>query len=147
MKIYAAKEIEYEKVKLKKTRMLTRQGKGKRAHCSDRPSLTENSNTSILLDKLDEIQEDLHRYSKCCKRLHDLDRALLATFKCAICLNIMNAHSLVFQVCCNRLVACGECADEWYATSPTCPHCRDEEGRTKRKRTRGFGSLVGLIEN
>lgn len=147
MKIYAAKEIDYKKVKLKKAKMLNRQGKGKRPHSGDRPSLFENSNTSIILDKLDELHEDIERNSRCCKRLKDLDRALLATFKCTICLNVMSAESIKFQICCNRLVACGKCAEEWYATNSTCPHCRDEEGRVKRKKGRGFERLVSLIEN
>ncbi|XP_078346886.1 uncharacterized protein LOC144632162 [Oculina patagonica] len=149
MKIYACREVEFERIKLKKAKAASRQGK-KRGHSADRPSsLAEYTNTNLILEKLDEIEEAMQRNqgSGCCKRLHDLDSALTATFKCTICLNVMSPQGIVYAGCCDRLVACTECADEWYANSTACPHCRDEEGRTKRKRARGFETLVNLIQN
>ena len=147
MKLYACREIEYERVKVKRAKIASRQGKGKRGLHVDRPSLADHNNTSLILDKLDEIEESVQRNTKCCKRLHDLDIALAATFKCTICLNIMPPHGIEFAGCCDRLVACVECAEEWYRNSSSCPHCRDEDGISKRKRARGFESLVNLIEN
>ena len=148
MKVYACREIEYERVKLKRSKIASRLGKGKRGLAVDsRPSLADHNNTSLILDKLDEIEESIQRNTKCCKRLHDLDSALAATFKCTIWLNVMPPHGIVFAGCCDRLVACVECAEEWYRNSSSCPHCRDEDGVNKRKRARGFESLVNLIEN
>ena len=148
MKVYACREIEYERVKLKRSKIARRQGKGKRGLAVDsRPSLADHNNTSLILDKLDDIEESIQRNTKCCKRLHDLDSALAATFKCTICLNVMPPHGIVFTGCCDRLVACVECAEEWYRNSSSCPHCRDEDGVNKRKWARGFESLVNLIEN
>ena len=147
MKIYACRELEYERIKLKRAKAATRQGKNKRGHSAERPSLAEYSNTSLILDKLDEMEDSIQRNSKCCKRLHQLDTALAATFKCTICLHVMNPEGIVYAGCCDRLVACTECADEWYTNSTACPFCRNEEGRSKRKRARGFESLVNLIEN
>lgn len=148
MKVYACREIEYERVKLKRSKIASRLGKGKRGLAVDsRPSLADHNNTSLILDKLDDIEESIQRNTKCCKRLHDLDSALAATFKCTICLNVMPPHGIVFAGCCDRLVACVECAEEWYRNSSSCPHCRDEDGVNKRKPARGFESLVNLIEN
>ena len=115
MKVYACREIEYERVKLKRSKIASRQGKGKRGLAVDsRPSLADHNNTSLILDKLDEIEESIQRNTKCCKRLHDLDSALAATFKCTICLNVMPPHGIVFAGCCDRFVACVECTEEWY---------------------------------
>ena len=122
--------------------------KGERGLAVDsRPSLADHNNTTLILDKLDEIEESIQRNTKCCKRLHDPDSALAATFKCTICLNVTPPHGIVFAGCSDRLVACVECAEEWYRNSSSCPHCRDENGVNKIKRAHGFESLVNLIEN
>ena len=52
MKVYACREIEYERVKLKHSKIASRQGKGKRG-------LADHNNTSLILDKLDEIEESI----------------------------------------------------------------------------------------
>ena len=148
MKVYACREIQYERVKLKRSKIANRQGKVEGGLAVDsRPSLADHNNTSLILDKLDEIEESIQRNTKCCKRLHDLDSTLAATFKCTICLNVMPPHGIVFAGCCDRLVACVECAEEWYRNSSSCPHCRDEDGVNKRKRARGFQNLVNLTDN
>ena len=148
MKVYACREIQYERVKLKRSKIASRQGKVEGGLAVDsRPSLADHNNTSLILDKLDDIEESIQRNTKCCKRLHDLDSALTATFKCTICLNVMPPHGIVFAGCCDRLVACVECAEEWYRNSSSCPHCRDEDGVNKRKRARGFQNLVNLTDN
>ena len=147
MKIYAVKEVDYERAKIKKEKNANRLAKRKRSYSSERSSIAEYTNSNLILDKLDEIEGSIERNAKCCKRLHDLDRALVATFKCTICLNTMPAQGIEYASCCDRLVACIECADEWYRNSSSCPHCRDEDGRNKRRRARGFESLVELIEN
>ena len=70
MKVYACREIEYERVKLKRSKIASRQGKGKRVLAVDsRPSLADHNNTSLILDKLDEIEESIQRNTKCCKVL------------------------------------------------------------------------------
>ena len=147
MKIYACREVEYERVKQKRAKTATRQSKGKRVHSTERSSLAENTNANLILDKLDDIEEFMQRNTKCCKRLHDLERALASTFKCTICLNIMPPDGVEYAGCCDRLVACVECAEEWYQSSSSCPHCRNEEGRSKRKRARGLESVLNLIES
>ena len=139
MKVYACREIEYERVKLKRSKIATRKGKGERGLAVDsRPSIADQNNTSLIFDKLDEIEESIQRNTKCCKSLLHLDSALAATFKCTICLNVMPPHGIVFAGCCDRLVLCVECAEEWYRNSSSCPYCRDEDGVSKRKRARGW---------
>ena len=131
---------------MKRSKIASRRGKEKRGLALDsRPSLADHNNTSLILDKLDEIEEPIQLNTKCSKRLHGLDSALVATFKCTICLNVMPSHGIVFAGCCDRLVACVECTEEWYRNSSSCSHCRDEDGVNKRKRARGFESLVNLI--
>lgn len=118
MKIYACRELEYERIKLKRAKAASRQGKNKRGHSAERPSLAEYSNTSLILDMFDEMEDSIQRNSKCCKRLHQLDTALAATFKCTICLHVTNPEGIVYAGCCDRLVVCTECADEWYTRVP-----------------------------
>ena len=144
MKVYAVKEVEYERIKIKKAKTANRLAKSKRGYSS---SIAEYTNNNLILDKLDEIEGSIERNAKCCKRLHDLDRALVAAFKCTICLNTTPAQRIEYAGCCDRLVACVDCADEWYRNTASCPHCRDEDGRNKRRRARGFKSVVELIEN
>ena len=84
MKVYAV-EVEYEQIKMK-AKTANRLAKSKRG-CSS--SIAEYTTNNLILDKLDDIESSIEQNAKCCKRLHDLDRALVATFKCTICLNTM----------------------------------------------------------
>ena len=145
MKIYACREVEYERMKQKRSKIAARQAKGKRGRSTERPSLADNS--SLILEKLDDMEDYMQRNAKCCKKLHDLERALASTFKCTICLNIFPPDGVEFAGCCQRLVACVECAEEWYRGSNSCPLCRSEDGHTKRQRARGLESVINLIES
>ena len=59
MKIYACREVEYERMKQKRAKMTSRESKGKRGRCNDAPSLAEYSNTNLILDKLDDIEDHI----------------------------------------------------------------------------------------
>ena len=146
VKIYACREVEYERMKQKRTKMTSRESKEKRGRFSNAPSFAEYSNTNLILDKLDDIEDHFQRNAKCCKRLHELGRALATTFKCTICLNIFPPDGVEFEGCCQRLAAGVECAEEWYRGSSSCPLCRSEEGSNKRQRARGFEGILNLVE-
>ena len=147
MKIYAVKEVDYERVKIKKAKSANRLAKRYRGYSSERLSIAEYTNSSLILNKLDEIEDSIERNTKCYKRLHDLDRTLLALFKGTICLNTTYAQGIEYAGCCDHLIACVECADKWHRNSSSYLHCRDDDGRNKRRRTSGFESLVELNKN
>lgn len=146
MKIYACRKVEYERMKQKRAKMTSRDVKGKRGRFTNAPSLAEYSNINLILDKLDDMEDHIQRHTNCCNRLHDLEKALATAFKCTICLNIFPPDGVEFAGCGQRLVACVECAEEWYQGSNSCPLCRSEEGGSKRQRARGFEGVLNLIE-
>ena len=66
MKLYACREIEYKKVKLKHSKIVRRQGKGKRGLAVDsRPSLADHNNKSLILEDEDSVNKR--------KRAHGFD--------------------------------------------------------------------------
>ena len=109
MTIYAYRELEYERVKEKR---VAGQAKRKQGRSTESPSLADNS--SLILEKLDDMEDYMQCNPKCCKKLHDLEKVLATTFKCTICLNIFHPEGIEFVGSCQHLVACVECAEEWY---------------------------------
>ena len=43
-------------------------------------------------------------------------------FECMICRSVMDTP--LFSPCCNRILGCRACLHNWFAHSPTCPHCK-----------------------
>ena len=78
--------------------------KRKRGRFTNAPSLAEYSNINLILDKLDDMEDHIQRHTNCCKRLHDLEKALATAFKCTICLNIFHQMVSNLQVAASVLL-------------------------------------------
>ena len=130
-------------MKQKQSSLLDKCGKKKRSHESVESlrTLRKNVSNSVILEKLNGIEEQLQKNTK----LNKLEALLRNTFKCCICLNVMSAGGVDYASCCDRLVACTPCADRWYEDNSTCPHCKNEDGQSYRKRPRGFESLLEIL--
>ena len=147
MEIYACKEVDYKRVRQKRAKTASRQAKGRRGHPMGRPSLPAYTNTNLKLNNLDEIEEFIQPNRECFKWLPDLVDALVAIFKCTICLNVKPPNGIKFAGCCIHLVVSVEWADEWFQSSSLRAHCHNVDGRSIGKRLRCFKSLVkGLLQ-
>ena len=64
MKIYACLAVEQERMKQERAKMMSRELKGKRGRFNNVPSLVEFSNTNLILDKLDDIEDHIEHNAK-----------------------------------------------------------------------------------
>ena len=77
-----------------------------------------------------------------------LKKALLDSFKCAICLNLAKSP-IVITKCCKNILGCSGCVNQLYsgedALTKSCPLCRTERGYSDTM-VDSFLSLINKID-
>lgn len=67
-------------------------------------------------------------------------------FKCKVCLKSPMKPPIVATRCCNILLGCSECVNEWYTgeggLDKTCPHCREPRGYAQTCQFKGIDEFL-----
>ncbi|KAK9519995.1 hypothetical protein VZT92_022682 [Zoarces viviparus] len=68
-----------------------------------------------------------------------------ATFRCLICQDVMD-NPVVAQ-CCRSVIGCRVCVDQWTATTPHCPKCRDVDFINRSFALTGMGDIIDALRD
>ncbi|KAK9537991.1 hypothetical protein VZT92_005556 [Zoarces viviparus] len=68
-----------------------------------------------------------------------------ATFWCLICQDVMD-NPVVAQ-CCRSVIGCRVCVDQWTATTPHCPKCRDVDFINRSFALTGMGDIIDALRD
>ena len=75
-------------------------------------------------------------------------RRVQSIFECVICRSVMDTP--LFSPCCNRMLGCSACLHNWFAHSPTCPHCKQAVTATEWLEVKGLQEIEDVrasVEN
>ena len=71
-----------------------------------------------LTKKIDDMHETLQEIKRSAKTIPEMVKSAM---ECIICRNVVTKPQ--FMVCCQRIVGCEGCLNNWFADHNTCPHC------------------------
>ena len=76
------------------------------------------------------------------KRLTFLDE-LAQVFHCVICKSMSVAP--VVSPCCQRVIGCHSCAEQWFNNSTRCPLCSSTDRSQERFQLKGFDDALAVL--
>lgn len=72
-------------------------------------------------------------------------------FKCKVCLKLPMSPPVVATRCCNTLLGCSECINNWYSgdggLDKTCPHYREPRGYAQTFQMKGLEEFLNGFKN
>ncbi|KXJ26274.1 hypothetical protein AC249_AIPGENE366 [Exaiptasia diaphana] len=137
------------------------------AHKKRRSSRHEKTLESIT-DEMKSLRQQLHEVSKSVEEISkaikeitsisksmtiplSLGKLLRDTFRCTICLKQPMHPPIVVAKCCNILLGCATCVNQWYGGSDGldkgCPHCREPRGYASTGQFKGLDEFLQAIQN
>ena len=109
------------------------------------------SDMETLLDSIKDVKstvDGLMEVNQNCRIPLGLKKALLESFKCAICLNLAKSPIVVTK-CCKNILGCSGCVNMLYsgedALTKSCPLCRTERGYSDTMVLNGLDSFLSLV--
>ena len=66
------------------------------------------------------------------------------SLECTICKGAIEKP--VVGTCCQSLLGCKLCLEEWFSTSESCPKCRSESGRSGQLELKGLDTVFKAIK-
>ena len=96
--------------------------------------LSKRTRTATVEDRLEKLEGDMQRAnsgllaesnerSELLKKLRKRFSELRQCFECLICKNSAKLPAIIAP-CCNIVLGCESCVNQWLTTNPHCPHCR-----------------------
>ncbi|XP_073715688.1 uncharacterized protein [Misgurnus anguillicaudatus] len=144
-KVFAVREQQFLEMRSKKIRV------SQRDDDSQLPEVLERIEEVVLASQeLPEVVQAIKGLSeltlahRCFISFTDQERAAIKNaFACIICKGAMNDP--VFAVCCQSLIACKVCFDQWQRNANTCVKCRGENSRENTYRVTGIGGALSAL--
>ena len=78
-----------------------------------------------------------------------LKKIMIDSFLCCICHTVMTPP-IVYTTCCNYLLGCKDCVDNWYTSSEpdkACPRCRQERANLETMCVNGLDEVLIALQN
>ena len=122
-------------------------------------SFAKRLKTSLLQDMREEVQNNSSSLEECKTMLKELMvvnkflslppsviKLVSDAFKCKICLKAPMIPPVIATSCCNVLLGCSICINEWYsgpgAPDKSCTHCREPRGYAQTFQFKGIDDFL-----
>lgn len=102
------------------------------------------------LSKIEDVSMKIMQVNSNLQLPLGLSTLLLDAFKCHICHSSPLDPPAMFARCCNRILGCRRCVDNWYkgeeGPSRKCPLCRNDRGFTDTAKLLGLDDLLLAVK-
>ncbi|XP_076863841.1 uncharacterized protein LOC143516130 [Brachyhypopomus gauderio] len=150
-KVYAVQEQDFLALHQERER-----GKRKRLSRSDSTSFqsVQNNIEELLLvsqnlgevTKSIQVLTDVANSTKAIKFVTDgQSKIMKEAFMCVVCKGLMAEP--MFATCCNSLIGCKVCVQQWQETSDQCMRCRGDHFSFNVHRLAGLTEVLGVIQD
>ena len=109
----------------------------------------EIAEMSHTLNDVSKAVSDITQVSKSMALPLSVVKLVGDSFRCTICLKQPMTPPIVAAKCCNILLGCASCVNQWYSGADgldkCCPHCREPRGYASTSQFRGLDDfLIGM---